>query len=214
MSHEIQIRSGPSMPDVADPLASASSGEQMESIFTRVHRLLRGRYLWVMLVGSILSVIGGVAGYKSTQPLWTCNGLIQIKMDRDVVLSNAPENQNIQSPDVIKETQIALMRSQEIILSAMNSQEWGSLNRPMGDEAIADFIKKLTISSQGRSEIINVSFVDHDPAAASAAITGVLAAYNRTYVQGEIEAQKIKLARLDDRKKDLMLKREQKRTEI
>ena len=95
--------------------------------------------------------------------------MIQIKTDRDVVLSNAPENQNVQSPEAIKETQIGLMRSQYIINKAMTSDEWISLKRPLGDEAVADFIKRLTITSQGRSEIINVSFVDHDPSAASAA---------------------------------------------
>ena len=44
MSHHIQIRSGHAMPDVADPLAAnAPGGEPMESIFSRVHRLLRGQ---------------------------------------------------------------------------------------------------------------------------------------------------------------------------
>src|SRR6266480_976248 len=171
MSHDIQIRSGPTMPDVAHPLAGTSpGGEPVESIFSRVHRLLRGRYRWAIGLGVVLGGIGGFAGYKSTEPLWTCTGQVQIKMSRDVVLSNSPENQNSQSPDVVKETQIALMRNSRIISSAMGSTEWTSLKRPLTDESVAEFIKKLTITSQGRSEMINVSFVDSDPAAASAAV--------------------------------------------
>src|SRR6267142_2753665 len=214
MSHEIQIRSGDPIPEVADPLHRGGHPEQVDSVFARIHHLLRGRYVWAITLGSIFAAIGGFAGYKSTEPLWTCTGMIQIKMDRDVVLSNAPENQNTQSPEVIKETQIALMRHQRIISSAMGSIEWVSLHRPLTDESIADFIKKLTIASQGRSEIINVSFVDPDPAAASAAVKGVLAAYNGVYIEGEFAAEKLKRALLESRKNQLTGVRDQKRDEI
>src|SRR5436305_15311004 len=105
MHHELQIRSGDSMPDVVDPLASAPGAEPLESVFKRVHRLLRGRYLWAAGIGLVLATIGGIAGYKSAQPLWTCSGMIQIKTDRDVVLSNATATHNAQSPEPTKEPQ-------------------------------------------------------------------------------------------------------------
>src|SRR5437899_2861268 len=214
MSHEIQIRSGESIPDVADPLGKTPGGEQMESVFKRLHRLLRDRYRWAMLLGSILAATGGYAGYKSTEPLWTCSGMIQIKTDRDVVLSNAPENQNIQSPETIKETQIALIRGQRIISKAMGSDEWLALKRPLTDDSIAEFMKKLTIASQGRSEIISVSFVDHDPAAASAAVKCILAAYNGIYIEGELTAERNKREVLDTRRRQLTDARQKMRDDI
>src|SRR5687767_10094579 len=186
MSHEIQIRSGESIPDVADPLHQGGGQPQnIDSLFTRVHGLLRGRYVWAITLGSIFAAAAGFTGFKVTQPLWTCTGTIQIKMNRDVVLYNSPENQQTQSPEVIKETQIALMRQQRMINIAMGKEEWNRLGRPITDDSIADFIKKLTITPVGRSEMINVSFVDPDPAAASAAVKGILTAYSGVYLEAE-----------------------------
>src|SRR5258706_6584675 len=215
MSHNIQIRSGHAMPDVADPLAAgAPASEHMESIFSRVHRLLRGRYRWAIGLGVILGGIGGFAGYRSTEPLWTCTGQVQIKMGHDVVLSNSPENQNSQSPDVIKETQIALMRNQRIIGMAMGTPEWTSLGRPLTDESLADFMRKLNISSQGRSEMINISFMDSNPAAASAAVKGVLGAYSGVYVEDERKSAAAKRRRLEIRQDTLIGDRDAKREKI
>src|SRR3954466_2931761 len=108
MSHEIQIRSGAGIPDVADPFQKSGGvgGENVDSVFVKIHRLLRGRYLWAIGIGSILAAAGAFGGFKATEPLWTCTGTIQIKMNRDVVLNTSPENQTTQSPEVIKETQI------------------------------------------------------------------------------------------------------------
>jgi succinoglycan biosynthesis transport protein ExoP len=214
MSHEIQIRSGAGIPEVADPLHQSGRPENVDSAFVRVHRLLRGRYLWALLIGAVLAAAGGFAGYKSTQPLWTCGGMIQIKMGRDVVLYSSPENQSIQSPEIIKETQIALMRSQRVIGLAMEKDEWKALRRPLTDESIPEFIKRLTISSQGRSEMINVSFTDPDPAAASAAVKGILTAYNGLYVDGEMRAELNKKKALETRRGDLVRARDGKRDEI
>src|SRR5438105_1620676 len=214
MSHEIQIRSGESMPGVAEELQNRAHVEQIDSAFVRVHRLLRGRYIWALVLGIILGVIGGFAGYKSAEPLWTCSGMVQVKMDRDVVLSNSPENQNTQSPEAIKETQIALMRSQRIINAAMISADWTALKRPLTDDSISDFMKKLVINSQGRSEIINVTFTDPDSAAASAAVKGLLTAYNAVYIEAENTAEKMKREKLEYRRKELVSIRDMARNEI
>ena len=166
MSHQLQIRSGASIPDVADP-QMGRTGENMDSVFVRIHRLLRGRYLWAIGLGLILCVAGAFAGFKATQPLWTCSAIVQVKMNRDVILYSSPENQSTQSPEVIKETQIALMRSQRVINMAMDTDEWKRLGRPLSDDNITDFMHKLAITPQGRSEMINVSFTDPDAIAAS-----------------------------------------------
>ncbi|HEV8607762.1 MAG TPA: AAA family ATPase [Tepidisphaeraceae bacterium] len=199
---------------MADPFSKGPGAEHVEPVFKRVHRLLRGRYLRAIILGSILAMVGAFAGYQSTQPLWTCGGMIQIKMSRDVVLFSVPENQTTQSPEVIKETQIALMRSQRVIAKAMDSDEWKRLNRPLTDDSIADFFKKLTISSQGRSEMIGVSFIDPDPTAASAAVKGVLTAYNGLYVEAEVKSEQSKRRVLDGRRTDLVRERDDKRDQI
>ena len=201
------------MPDVADP-QMGRPGENVDSVFVRIHRLLRGRYLWAIVLGSILGGIGAFAGYKATQPLWTSSAIIQVKMSRDVILYSSPENQSTQAPEVIKETQIALMRSQRVISMAMDTQEWKRLGRPLSDENITDFMRKLVITPLGRSEMINISFTDPDPLAASAAIQGVLNAYNKLYVDGEVKAAGFKKKAVEDRKSLLIREREAKRQEI
>src|SRR5215510_8634812 len=131
MGHEIQIRSGAPIPDVADPLHKSGQSENVDSVFVRIHRLLRGRYIWALVLGTLFAIAGGLAGYKATQPLWTCSAIVQVKMSREVVLYSSPENQSTQSPEVIKETQIALKRSQRVINMAMDRDDWKSLKRPL-----------------------------------------------------------------------------------
>jgi len=214
MSHDIQIRSGDFAPDVAEPMPRGGPPENMDSLFTRIHRLLRGRYIWTLVLGSVLASIGGIAGFKLTEPLWTCSGMVQIKMDRDVVLSAGPENQSTQAPEAIKETQIALMRSQRIITAAMTSPDWVALKRPLTDDSIAEFMKKLTIASPGHSEIINVNFSDPDPLAATAAVKGVLGTYSLVYVDAETKAEDAKKLALTNRRGELVAIRDGKRNDI
>jgi Mrp family chromosome partitioning ATPase len=106
------------------------------------------------------------------------------------------------------------MRSQRVIAKAMDSEEWKRLGRPLTDDSVAEFIKKLTISSQGRSEMINVSFIDPDPAAASAAVKGVLTAYNGLFVEAEVKSEQNKRRMLENRRGDLVRLRDGKRDEI
>src|SRR4051812_4263554 len=57
----------------------------------RVHRLLRGRYLWAISLGVILGVAGGLAGFRGGSQTYRSSGIIQIV---PVVPQVLPKDQN------------------------------------------------------------------------------------------------------------------------
>ena len=194
--NEIQLRPSDNLPDVADPYASAyplapaqsggyapempDAGE--ETIFTKVHRLLRGRYKWCILVGGVLGAGLGFAGYKSTRPIWSSTATIQVK---SWVNNPLTSGSNLQPFDQLKETQIALFRTQRVVEIAMSSREWKALGRDnVSVEALTDFTNAIKHQSNAKSEIIAVSFEDADPAVAQTGIKALIQAYQDVYTAG------------------------------
>lgn len=192
--NEIQLRPGDNLPEVAAdpyaagtyPLGPATTGyvpeaqdEGEESIFIKIHRLLRGRYKWCLLVGGILGMGLGFAGYKSTHPVWSSTATIQVK---SWVNNPLDRNYNIQPFEQLKETQMALFRTQRVIEIAMGTRDWKALGRDNTSvEAMTDFTNAVTIITSPKSEVIHVSFADPDPTAAQTGIKMLIQAYQDVY---------------------------------
>jgi Mrp family chromosome partitioning ATPase len=188
MSNEMQIRPADQLPDVADPFGGVEARSAAESIFARAHRVLRGRYKWCLLLGTLLAGGLATAAFFLIRVQWASTGVLQVKISQKVVLYLTPESQR--GDDTLKETQMALIRSQRVIELAMQSEDWVSLKRRNDDQAINDFRKTLTLDSTPRSEVVFVTFTDPDPKAASAAVKSVLASYNKLYVETEVDNER------------------------
>src|SRR5438045_1411898 len=86
MSQDIQIRSGDFAPDVADP--RGSTPEQMDSIFVRLHRLLRGRYVWALGLGALFAAGAAGKGLVGASSVIDVDGESKAEESKRTVLTN------------------------------------------------------------------------------------------------------------------------------
>lgn len=187
MSHEIQLRQPAPLPDVADPFGGYETrAEPTDTVFQKMHRVLRGRYRWCILLGIILGAAGGAAGFLLTKPQWSASGIVIIRSYISPVISTPTGDVNgpLYNTDQFKETQIALMKGQRVIDVALRSENWRKLKRDSNnDAAVTEFLKVLKVESTSRSDVISITFPDSDPKAAFAAVSGVIDAYGDIYVE-------------------------------
>jgi Mrp family chromosome partitioning ATPase/uncharacterized protein involved in exopolysaccharide biosynthesis len=201
MNHEIQLRQPAPLPDVADPFGSYETRvERTDTIFQKMHRVLRGRYRWCILLGIILGGAGGAAGYLLTKPQWTASGIVVIRSYISPILGNTPGDVTgaLYAPDQFKETQIAFIKGQRVIDTVLRSDGWKSLNRDNNsDAAVTEFLKQLKVESTTRSDVVSVTFPETDPKASFAAVSGVLDAYGNIYVEANKKNEVEKRATLN-----------------
>ena len=84
------------------------------------------------------------------------------------------EQQTDQTPfDQLRETQISLLKSQRIAEHSIDTNTWKSLNRgPVTIEKVTEFMEQLSVTTQGKSEIVTIPRASHglfqEPAAVDA----------------------------------------------
>ena len=204
MSNELQLRPREQQGLIAAVPGTGyeETGPAQESIFKKIHRLLRGHYKWCIPAAVVLGAACGIAGYKSARPLWSSTGTVQVSSVISPLITRTPENAEL--PQQFKETQMALMRNQRVIDMAMRSDGWKQLGRDnTSDSALAEFVSQLKIGSAGRSDIITVTFTDEDPKAAVAGARGVVSAYNKLYVERAVQEVARKREALETRQMTL-----------
>ena len=201
MSYDIQVRQRQeNLPEAVDPYAlpgADGQGEPQEGVFIKVHRLLRGRYHWALLLGLVLGGGGGYFGYKAKQPMWSSTGMIHIRPYIAPLLRPSEETGAMNAYQSFRETQVSFLRQQRVIENALQSPEWRALNRPgTSDEVWQDFLTRLQVDVPPGNETVLVTFTHPDPAACVAAVKGVLRAYSTIYLEKEERQQEEKLRTL------------------
>ena len=200
MNQAIQLRTSQNLPDIADPFAlDQRQGERASAVFRKIHRLLRNRYKWCVVLTLLGLGLGGFGGYRLAKQTYMSTGMIHIRPVLSPVLTKSFENEPVLMFDQFVQAQASLFRTQRVIDMAMGSDEWKTLRRPANDEAIADFMDNLIITAP-RGEVITVSFKDENPKAAQVAVKAVMTAYDRIYVESEIQAEDKKRQALEERR--------------
>ncbi len=185
------------------PLLTGTTHERPQvGALTMLHRLLRGKYVWVFVLGSAGAVAGGVGGYISQIPMYRCEGQVQVTTP-PVVLRVTPENQPVNEREV--NTQAAFIASDRTISAAMNSDDWRATGRGRSPQVERKFRESLqVIANRDNAELIRVSFTDREAIVAKAAVDAVLNAYNEIWVKGAASsAEEFKFKKLDEERKSL-----------
>src|SRR5262245_25371593 len=164
-----------SLPPAADfgtaPTASLAGHhhENPLEIFHRVHRLLRGRYAYVLTLGAVGAIAGAILGYKATVPKYQSVGMIRIKSPQ-VKVYITPENQN-QPPTRDVSSVAQYLKEPRVIERAMNSDEWKRTGRGQGPDAKDEFRDSLRVETDYNApEWIYVKFTDKVAGVAKVAV--------------------------------------------
>lgn len=179
------------LPPVADYNVAPSLGapapqgaENPFEIFRRIHRLLRGRYLYVIAFGAVGALAGAIGGYKSAVPKYQSVGMIRIKATKTVVYP-LPENQMAGNSYVRSVAQ--LIQVPRVIDRAMLSDEWKRVGRGLTDDAKDVFKDSLRVDTDpGATEWIYVRFTDTVPKVAQVAVEQIIDAYIAIYQDDDL----------------------------
>lgn len=186
------------LPDL--PYTAAEAEPMPPGMLASAHRLLRGRYLWVVMLGAMLAGGGAYAGYQLWEPVYQSVGQIRIAPTLPRILYST-EDQNMSGVyDGYIDTQTALMTSARLVDFANQSETWKAIGRGLTDEAIRDFRESLKIGRSKGSQIVNVYFSDTDPVAAQAAVKAVIESYMKIYGEEDVKAHETRLNVLEKRR--------------
>jgi polysaccharide biosynthesis transport protein len=164
----------------AGPTAGGDSGaeESPFAIFEKVHRLLRGRYHWAILLALLGAAAGGLGGYLATRPLYQSVGSIHIVPVLPKTLYNTELTQMPPMFNSWVRTRANLLQDPLVLDGAMASDRWRALGRGISPEERERFRKSLRISVEREEpEWIWVRFSDRNPAAAKVAVEEIINAY-------------------------------------
>jgi len=151
----------------------SSDAEPAGGDLQKMHRLLRGRYIWALLLALLLGGVGAYVGMKLGRRTYQSVGLVNIVPVH--VITQADNQFNEQFVDA----QMAKMRSQQVMDLAMDDRRWQELGRTRSDEVEADFAKELDITRQGG--LLVVRFTDPDPQAAALAVQTTIKAFGKVF---------------------------------
>jgi capsular exopolysaccharide synthesis family protein len=206
MRNEIQRSQESYLPAGGDEpwnqLASVSGGEpsQQQSL-KRLHRLFRGRYLLAIALAAIFGMGGALIGFFCAKPEWRSVGLVQI----DPVIPNPGSSIDVVRPmwEQFIRSQEAMIQSQDVIITAMGSDEWRSTKRGMTPTEINDFVGKLDVAWLPGTSLIRVSFTDPDKSVPQLATKSVILAYQRKFADQDTNELTQKLNLNDSKRRDL-----------
>lgn len=174
--------------DFGDPMSGGGGGGGGEggsqaSLFKRVHRLLRGRYLLTLSMAGVLAGAGAVGGFLSTRPKFEAKGSVQYRFIMPQVAPNA-WSQPVQRPEAYVMGQAQLLLSERVLHKAMMSEGWRKLGVGTGPEEQQDLRDALDASlAPATIDLLYVTCRHVDRAYADTAIKEVIRAYEDIFTR-------------------------------
>jgi len=177
----------------------------------KIHQLLRGRYVWAILTGTVLAITASyvVSKLPVVQPKYVSTGLIQMRPALDPVLYQTAFNSRLADYDQFLESQVPIIKSQRIILQAMDlkpeqlaemdrpdmsinqrlkawdNKTWPDVSKSWGGidpvEQMARLTDGLEVTHPRNTQVLQISFTDRDPGLAPVAVKLIIAAYKKLY---------------------------------
>jgi polysaccharide biosynthesis transport protein len=178
VSQDIQLSSTNNLPMHGDyfPAGGSMGGPPPTngSPLAKLHRLLRGRYPIVIVLGLIFGAVGGAVGYFSQKPGYTATGMIEVSP-----MVKSVDNIEKVRPmfNAFMRVQVEILRSPKLIESALQTDVWKGTGRGSDAETIGAFASGLLVDSPKSSNLINISFTDPDPTVAAAGVQALSEAY-------------------------------------
>lgn len=189
----------------ADPFVTAGAATEDDPTLAlrRLHNMMRGRYLWAILAAVLLGALGASIGYLSQEPMYRSTGVIRIEPNMPHLIYKIQENSMLPMFESFVGSQVVFIRSQRVVLSALENDAWRKLGRGTSSEVLDEFTAALDVTHPPRSELIIVSFVDEDRGAAKAAVRSIIQAYNKIYVETGLNEAADRLNKLEVRRTKL-----------
>ncbi len=198
---------------VASPSLS-QQGEEPHSTgaVTLLHRRLRGRYPIALGLASILGAAGVIAGYTSTVPQYTSEGMVQILPTIQRTLYRTEENETPPLFESFVSAQATFLQSPRVLDKAVEDRKLLEVGWPPGIRGRSKLRRCISVNYRRGSQVITIQATLDDPKQAEQAVNAIIGAYREIYgeVGGtEIQARETALGhRRDSLDSQLKLKRD------
>jgi Mrp family chromosome partitioning ATPase/uncharacterized protein involved in exopolysaccharide biosynthesis len=141
-----------------------------------LHRRLRGRYAWAVLLATAGLVGGAYLGWHAKKPLYAGHSLIYIQPS--MVSPKDPTGTSVLPMfQGFVAYQVDLLKDSRLTEAAMETDIWKRTGRPAGPAAVADFEKHRLVEHASGTQHIQVLFLDPDPDVALAGVRAITQAY-------------------------------------
>lgn len=153
------------------PMVPGSEPRPLETI----HRSLRGRYKYAVVLAAACAVTGAAIGWKLNQRTYRAAGLIKISP----LISSVTQNELMPEYSRYMTSEASSIPSQEMAERAMGKPTWTDVSRakPTSLDAKVAFLSKMRASYNPSSYDITITYEDNDPKVAVAGMQSVLDAY-------------------------------------
>ncbi len=186
MTNEMQLAQAAGLPTGGHELAymhGANNQHGKPMGLKKVHRLLRGRYPLVIMLGLLFGIAGALLGYLSQHPIFSSHG--QVMIDPVIQNLNSWGGETMSSYGLFLESQVRVVGSYEVIQRALDEDEWKDAGGLRGnDAALAHFASGLEIENIPNTAILRITYDDPDPKLAFAGAQSIMKAY-REFFQDE-----------------------------
>lgn len=179
-----------------------------------IHRSLRGRYLWAVILAVVLGACGAIGGYKIAHPLYTSNAYIQIHPKLSSVLYEIEETRRIDMFDSVASAEASFVQSGRVLEQAVENEDLLNGGWPAGIDGVEKLQDELNVARRRGEQIITLGITDVDPRLAMLAVNAILKAY--TDLHGDEESTSITTREqiLQNRLPQLQLQLENSRNRI
>jgi Mrp family chromosome partitioning ATPase/uncharacterized protein involved in exopolysaccharide biosynthesis len=186
MTNEMQLAQAAGLPLTGHELAYAQGANNQNGKpvgLKKIHRLLRGRYPLVIMLGLLFGIAGALLGYLSQHPLFASRS--QVMIDPVIQSLNSWGGETMSSYGLFLESQVRVVGSYEVIQRALDEDEWKDAGGMRGnDAALAHFASGLDIDNIPNTAILRITYSDPDPKLAFAGAQSIMKAY-REFFQDE-----------------------------
>ncbi|MEM8931466.1 MAG: hypothetical protein AAGE94_09840, partial [Acidobacteriota bacterium] len=133
-------------------------GDPGDSVFLRVHKLLKGRYTWAAVFAVIGAIIYGTYSYRNVELTYASTGEIEIQAVVPT-LQKGLEDRFLPMVNQFITSQMKMIRSQDVIEAAVKNEEWTRAGGQQSPEAQLIFASQLFVRRADDSNIIDIIFI-------------------------------------------------------
>ncbi len=155
----------------------AAGGKAVENPLRWVHRSLRGRYHWGVLLGLILAAPFAAVGYFALPPAYESKGIIQISPQLSTLLYKTDEA-NV--PPMFSSYVSALgqlMKTRRVLDKALDSAPMRGIGWPRDLEGVNELESAVSVGVGRNGQLITVTATDTNPKRAQVALNSLLDAF-------------------------------------
>ncbi|PKL34003.1 MAG: hypothetical protein CVV40_00170, partial [Planctomycetes bacterium HGW-Planctomycetes-2] len=142
-----------------------------------VHRSLRGRYHWAVLLGIVLALPFAAAGYFALPPAYESKGIIQVSPQLSTLLYKT-EEANV--PPMFSSYVSALgqlMKTRRVLDKALDSPQMRGIGWPRNLTGVNELDTAVSVGVGRNGQLITVTASDTNPKRAQVALNSLLDAF-------------------------------------